>query len=157
MTERFTSPTPEEARRALAQADAASLATPGDRTRLERGLIVIGVAVAALVPALRLTVGNPGAPSGFRFGGLIAVMVVYVVVIVWAVFAMRRASAAPRGFSLRYNLGLGLTMALYAAYVIVSSARGDDAVSWLWVIVWAVFTMTPALLAAHSISKLALR
>lgn len=157
MTERFAHPTPEEARRALAQAEGASVATPADRARLERGLIVIGVAVAALILALRLTVGDPAAPSWFRFGGLGVVLALYLVAIAVAVFGMRRASAAPRGFTLRYNLGLGVTMLLYAGYVIASTTRGDDAVPWSWAVVAAMVTMTPALLAANAISRLALR
>ncbi|MCA0155956.1 hypothetical protein LB823_07075 [Tsukamurella sp. M9C] len=157
MTEHFAHPTPEEARRALAQAEGASVATPADRARLERGLIAIGLAVAALVPALRLTVGNPDAPQWFRVGGLVVVLALYLVAIAVATISMRRASAAPRGFTLRYNLGLGATMLLYAVYVIVQSVRGDAALPWPWTFTAAMLTLTPALLGARAISTLALR
>lgn len=157
MTDHLAHPTPEEARRALAQAAGASVATPADRGRLERGLIAIGLAVAALVPALRFTVGNPDAPQWFRFGGLVVVLALYLLAIAVATILMRRASAAPRGFTLRYNLGLGGTMLLYAAYVLVQSVRGDDALPWPWTIAAAILTLTPALLGARSISTLALR
>ena len=158
MTENFANPTPEEARRALALAGStgASVATPADRDRLERGLIAIGVAVAGLVLALRLTVGNPDAPEWFRIGGLVIVLALYLVAIAVATVSMRRASAAPRGFTVRYNLGLGLTMLLYAAYVVVQSVSAD-AIPWPWTVVAAMLTLTPALLGARSISTLALR
>ncbi|CAM3775713.1 hypothetical protein ACXYTP_06160 [Tsukamurella ocularis] len=156
MTERFANPTPDEARRALALADRASVATPADRRRLERGLIAIGLAVAVLLLALRFTVGDPDAPQWFRSGGMVVVLGFYLIAIVVATVSMRRASAAPRGFTLRYSLGLGLTMLLYAAYVVVQSVRAD-AVPWPWTITAALVTMTPALLGARAISTLALR
>lgn len=157
MTEHFSNPTPDEARRALAHAAGASVATSADRARLERGLLAIGLAVAALVLALRLTIGNLDAPGWFRFGGFGVVMALYVVAIIVAVLAMRRAAASPRGFTLRYNLGLGFTMLFYVAYVVAQSVRVDDAVPWMWTVLAALATMVPALLAAHSISRLALR
>ncbi|MBS4100778.1 hypothetical protein [Tsukamurella paurometabola] len=157
MTEHYANPTPEEARSALARADRASVATPADRDRLERGLITIGLAVGALVPALRVTVGNPDAPGWFRLGGLAVVVLLYLAAIAIAVAGMRRASAAPRGFTLRYHLGLGGTMALYAGYVVLQSARGEDALAWHWTITAALVTTIPALLGARAISKLALR
>ena len=107
MTEQFSNPTPDEARRALAHAAGASVATSADRTRLERGLIAIGLAVAALVLALRLTVGNLDAPGWIRFGGFGVVMAVYVVAISVAVLAMRRAAASPRGFTPGTTSGSG--------------------------------------------------
>ncbi len=157
MTEQFSKPTPDEARRALSAAADAGIATSADRARLERGLVVIGVAVGVLVLALRLTVGDPGAPGWFRGGGFAVVMALYVVAISVAVISMRRASAAPRGFSLRYGVGLGLTMLLYGVFVIASSVRGDEAQPWMWVILAALITAAPALLAARSISTLALK
>lgn len=157
MAEQFSQPTPEEARRALSVAADAGIATAADRTRLERGLVVIGVAVGVLVLALRLTVGDPDAPGWFRVGGLAVVMALYAVAITVAVVSMRRASAAPRGFTLRYGAGLGVTMLFYGVYVIASSVRGDDALPWSWVILAAIITAAPALLAARSISTLALK
>ncbi|TWS18164.1 hypothetical protein FK529_16790 [Tsukamurella asaccharolytica] len=157
MTDNTASPTPEEARRALDLADRASVATPADRTRLVRGLVAIGLAVGALVLALRLTVGNPDAPQWFRLGGLFVVTALYLVAVAAATILMRRASAAPRGFTLRYNLGLGVTMLLYAVYVAVPSVRGDDALPWPWAIAAALVTVIPALLGARAISTLALR
>lgn len=147
--------TPEEARRTLAVADEAGVATTADRDRLERGLIRIAMAVGALILALRLTIGNPGAPEWLRQGGFGLAMALYVLAIVAAVVTMRRAKAAPRGFTSRYSVGLFGTMFLYVVYVIVQA--GMDAVPFPWVIVAAVLTMTPALLAARSISRLPLR
>ena len=127
------------------------------QTLIQRGLITIGLAVGALVPALRVTVGNPDAPGWFRLGGLAVVVLLYLAAIAIAVAGMRRASAAPRGFTLRYHLGLGGTMALYAGYVVLQSARGEDALAWHWTITAALVTTIPALLGARAISKLALR
>lgn len=147
--------TPEEARRTLAVADEAGVVTTADRDRLERGLIRIAMAVGALILALRLTIGNPGAPEWLRQSGFGLAMALYVLAIVAAVVTMRRAKAAPRGFTSRYSVGLFGTMFLYVVYVIVQA--GMDAVPFPWVIVAAVLTMTPALLAARSISRLPLR
>ncbi|WP_019200370.1 hypothetical protein [Tsukamurella sp. 1534] len=150
----YAHPTPDEARRTLAEAEGLTVATVSDRERLERGLIGIAVAVGLLIPALRLTVGNPEAPTWFRAGGMVVAMALYLVAIMVAVITMRRASASPRGFTLRYNLGLAATMLIYAAYVALQSVRGDAAIGWTWTILAAVAAVTPALLAARSISKL---
>ncbi|BDD83689.1 hypothetical protein TPB0596_34520 [Tsukamurella pulmonis] len=147
----------DEARRTLEAADAASIATPADRERLEKGLIRIGVLVGLLIVALRLTIGNPDAPLWLRHWGFGAVMVVYVVAIIAATVVMRRAKAVPRGFSSRYTVGLALTFLVYTGYIVIQAGTVDTGMPWGWVVFGAVATMTPALLAARSISRLALR
>lgn len=147
----------EEARRTLAAADEATIATPADRGRLESGLIRIGVVAGLLIVGLRLTIGNPGAPMWVRQWGFAALMIAYVVVIVSAVVTMRRAKAVPRGFSSRYVVGIALTFLVYTAYMVLQAGTVDTGMDWPWVILGAVATMTPALLAARSISRLALR
>lgn len=149
--------TAEEARRTLDAADAASIATPADRERLEKGLIRIGVVTGGLIIGLRLTIGDPGAPMWLRHWGFAVVMVVYFAVIVVSVVTMRRAKAVPRGFSSRYTVGIALTFLLYTAYIVLQAGTVDTGMDWQWVILGAILTMTPALLAARSISKLALR
>lgn len=149
--------TPEEARRVLSVADEATVATPQDRERLERGLIQISLAVGALMLALRFTVGAPDAPGWLRQGGFGVAMALYVVAIVASVITMRRAKAAPRGFTSRYTVGLFGTMFLYAVYVVVIVGTDDSPLALGWTVFAAVVAMTPALLAARSISRLALR
>lgn len=149
--------TPEQARAALDQAAAAEVATPADRARLQRGLVAIGIGVGALIVAMRLTIGNVDAPTALRQGGFAIAMALYVAVIVYAVVTMRRAKAAPRGFSSRYVVGIALSFLIYIGYVVVQAGAVDSGIPWIWTGIAALAAVAPSFLAAQSIAKLAVR
>ncbi|BDH56276.1 hypothetical protein [Tsukamurella sp. PLM1] len=151
MSEQSSTPTPEEARRALAVADRSAVVTDSDRSRLQWGTVIVAFAIALLIISLRLTTGDPAASDRVQVVGFWVSMAVYIGMIVVSMLAFRGASSAPRGFRNRYLAGFMVSMCVYLAYVALQVWMGEErGVPWAVTAVAAVAALIPGLVAARS-------
>lgn len=154
MTDQFSSPTPDEARRALSAAETTRVVTSADTARLQRGTLLVVLAISGLIVAMRLTTGNHGAPRWLSTGGFWVSITLYIGVILLGMLVFRKVRAMPRGFMNRYAGAFMVSMAIYLAYVLVQADLDDRAIPWPWTIATAVAAAIPGLVAVRSIRTL---
>ena len=135
-------PTPQEARRVLAEAEGLEPVNRHDLTVLPRVLLGVGAAMALLLLALRAANGD-----GWGMGlALAAYLLALAVLMTW----QRTVTAAPRGYGPRYVLAIAGCSTLYG----LGCALVPQGVSWSFAALLALLTFLPALLGARAIARL---
>lgn len=140
--------TADQARAALAGADATSAVSAKDTAALSQGMLSLGVVLAALPLALRAFGGNQA--------GLIVTMAVYAVCIAACTILMSRARSVPRGFAATYGFGLAASGIVAMAGIMTVSILRDhgNGLAWPWVALFALGALVPALVASRRIATL---
>lgn len=137
-----TRPTPEEARRALNEASGLRVVTDRDLRTLPRVLLGVGATMAAFLVPVKV--------FGDDQWGLGLALAAYLGVLVLLLRWQRTATAAPRGFGLRYNLGVGGCSAMYG----LGCALVSQGASWSLTALFVLLTFLPALVGARAIARL---
>lgn len=135
--------TPEDARAALDRAAGIKVTSDRDIRVLTRVSVGLGITMG-LVLILIKAASNDNAVLGTG-------MAVYLLAILALVFYNSRVKSAPRGYGLRYGLGVGGSSLIYSVGVYLVSALG---VSWPATLGIAVLTAMPLVVAASSIAAL---
>ncbi|WP_040157069.1 hypothetical protein [Mobilicoccus massiliensis] len=138
-----TRPTADEARRSLDEASGISVVTGRDLRVLQRVLVGIGAAMAAVLLFVRALGDHPW--------GLAVAMGLYVVAILLLLRWQRTVTAAPRGYGSRYGMGIAGTSAMYGLGIALIAGQNP---SWSLTALLALLTVAPAVLAARSIARL---
>jgi len=137
-----TRPTPDEARRALDEASGIRVLSHRDRHVLPRVLLGVGAAMAVLLPLLKATGGHPW--------GMGLALLAYLVILALLLRWQRTVTAAPRGYGLRYGLGIAGASAMYG----LGCAVIPQGASWSVTALFSLLTVLPALLGARAITRL---
>ncbi|GAB49808.1 hypothetical protein [Mobilicoccus pelagius] len=137
-----TRPTPEEARRALDEASGLRVVTDRDLRTLPRVLLGVGAAMAVLLLLIKALGDNPW---GFAFA-IGAYVLALAVLMTW----QTTVAASPRGYGLRYGLGVAGASAMYG----LGCALVPQGVSWSLAALLALLTFLPTFLGARSIARL---
>lgn len=133
----------QDARAALDQAAAVKVTSERDIRILSRVPVGVGIAMGLVLVLIKMAGDNIVV---FWIG-----MAVYLMAILAFVFYNGRARSAPRGYGVRYGLGVAGTSLVYGIGVYLVSGLSA---SWPVTLGMAVLTMVPAAAAAYSIATL---
>lgn len=116
---------------------------PADLRTLDEGLVSLGLAIGSAVVVAKAAEDTPWL---LGLG-----MAVVLAAVAWVAFRTRGVAAATPGFARLEKAGIAGSVAAYTLAVALLSTGTLD---WGVTVIMAMLTATPALLAAHAVSRL---